>query len=148
MIYSDAFCPPKGPVEKMISCLINALLLLRYLTTVDELSNWAMVIGCTCGKDNSISLNNLSLPVLLNLWCSFEISMSTYHRCVWGILLWVHVAGSCPAFQPLTSPSPPWGCSQYILHPAYICAWDCPDAGAGPCTRPDWTSWGSSQRRK
>lgn len=33
-------------------------------------------------------------------------------------------------------------CSQLIIHPACICAWDCPKAGAGPCILFCWTSWG------
>lgn len=27
----------------------------------------------------------------------------------------------------------PQGCSRSILHPACVCAWECPDPGAGPC---------------
>ena len=56
----------------------------------------------------------------------------------------VHIARSCWASrQPVCSSPSPQGCSQSILHPACICAWDCPNSGAGHCTWPCWTSWGS-----
>jgi len=46
-------------------------------------------------------------------------------------------------FHQLTLPNPsPHGCSQAILCPNCVCAWDCPDPSAGPCTWHCWTSWG------
>ena len=58
--------------------------------------------------------------------------------------IYMDTAGSCPAFHSPVPPSlSPQGCSQSVLHPACLCAWDCPDPGTGPCTWPCWTSWGS-----
>ena len=62
----------------------------------------------------------------------------------WLYGLLAHDAGSC--WAPGQSAPPSLfhkGCFQSILHPPCICAWDCPDPCAGPCTWLYWTSWGS-----
>ena len=43
------------------------------------------------------------------------------------------------SFPPTSTPQ---GCSQSILHPACISAWDCASPCAGSCTWPCWTSCG------
>lgn len=44
--------------------------------------------------------------------------------------------------QSVPQDTSPQGCSQFILHPACICASDCPSPGSGSCTCPYWTSGG------
>jgi len=50
-----------------------------------------------------------------------------YSVIMFMIVLWLCASNPYP--QP-----PPQGCSQAILHPICICAWECLDPGAGPCT--------------
>ena len=58
--------------------------------------------------------------------------------------LQAYIPSSYTIIHPPVSPSPsPWGCSQSIHPPVYTDIWNIPDAGAGPCTWPGWTSWGS-----
>ena len=46
-------------------------------------------------------------------------------------------------FSSINTPNPsPQGYSQAILYPTCMCAWGCPDPGAGPCPWPCWSSWG------
>jgi len=55
----------------------------------------------------------------------------------WPARLPAHIARTRPGFHSPVPASPsPQGCSQSILHPACICAWDCPDPNAGPRTWP------------
>jgi len=55
----------------------------------------------------------------------------------WLSMLQAHTAGSCPASCPPGPRSPPpQGCSQRVLLPVCINAWDCPSPSATPCTWP------------
>lgn len=63
------------------------------------------------------------------IWLAFWTSSS--HRQV--------VSRSSSSYIPKSSQD----CSQFLLCPACIFAWDCPDSHVIPCICPCWTSWGS-----
>jgi len=69
------------------------------------------------------------------VWCSPGYS--------WPSRFQTHSARSCWAPHQPTPSSPPQGCFLSILHPACICAQDCPNPHGGPCTWRCWTSWSS-----
>lgn len=88
--------------------------------------------------ENRVSWNQRGR--IISLPCFFWFGPGYY----WLSGLQENVADSHWAFHPPVSPSPsPEACSQSTHTSACVCAWDCPNPDAGPCTWSCWTSWSS-----
>ena len=82
--------------------------------------------------NNFFPISNLNLPAFSLKPLPFFLSLYALVKSPLQ-LAWSFLASSCSV---LHQPAPPHtsqqGCSQSILHPACIWAWDCPNPGAGP----------------
>ena len=108
---SDCFCGPS--LEMLQQVHVFRVLRAPDLDTV-------LQVGCLQSR-GAESPSSTCWPLFF--WCSPGYS--------WPSGLWAHTDSSYWASRQPTLPSPsPQGCSSSILHPACICAWDCPDSRA------------------
>jgi len=67
------------------------------------------------------------VPTLLGMQLRVRLAFWAVSAHCWAVLSFSSTSTPCPSRQ---------GCSHTILCPACICAWDCPNPGAGTCTWP------------
>jgi len=91
-------------------------------------SRWGLTRVEQRGRITSLNLLAMLLLMQPRIWLAFWAA-STQCRLVSGFS------------STSTPPSPsPQSCSQSVLCPASICAWNCPSPWGGPCTWPCQTS--------